>query len=73
MSTQLKKFLQIYEFFTLDPTVFKQFPMLASPRLYLDIFFQIYGGIGYSDFGTFCGTVLIKWFLYVVLMPKEPK
>ncbi len=36
-----KKFLQIYELFTKDPTVSKEFPMLAS--LYLDIFFQNYG------------------------------
>jgi hypothetical protein len=44
MSTQVfKKILQIYELFVQDPTVFKKFPMLASPRLYLDIFFQIYG------------------------------
>jgi hypothetical protein len=28
--------------FKKDPTVSKEFPMLASPRLYLDIFFQIY-------------------------------
>jgi hypothetical protein len=26
----------------LHPTIFKKFPMLASPRLYLDIFSQIY-------------------------------
>jgi hypothetical protein len=37
-----KKFLQIYESFAKDPTVSKEFPTLASPRLYLDIFFQIY-------------------------------
>ncbi len=42
MSSQLKKFLQIYELFAQDPTVSKEFPMLASPRLYLDIFFQNY-------------------------------
>ncbi len=27
---------------TIDPSVSKTFPMLASRRLYLDIFFQIY-------------------------------
>ncbi len=37
------KILQIYELFTQDPSVSERFPMLASPRLYLDIFFQIYG------------------------------
>jgi hypothetical protein len=33
----------MYELFTLDPSVSKKFPKFASPRLYLDIFFQIYG------------------------------
>jgi len=42
VNTDLKKFLQIYELFAKDPTVSKEFPMLTSPRLYLDIFFQIY-------------------------------
>ncbi len=43
MSTHsFKKFLQIYELFAQDPTVSKKLPMLASTRLYLDIFFQIY-------------------------------
>ncbi len=37
MSTQLKKFLQIYELFAQDPTVSKEFPTLTSPRLYLVI------------------------------------
>ena len=37
MSTQLKKFLQINELFAQDPTVSKEFPTLASPRLYLVI------------------------------------
>ncbi len=34
MSTQLKKFLQIYDLFAKDPTVSKEFPTLACPRLY---------------------------------------
>ncbi len=42
MSTQLKKFLQIYELLRQDTSVSKKFPMLTSPRLYLVIFFQIY-------------------------------
>jgi hypothetical protein len=42
VNTAFKKFLQIYELFAQDPTVSKEFPMLASPRLYLVIFFQIY-------------------------------
>ena len=42
MSTQHKKFLQIYELFGQDTSVSKKFPMLASPRWYLGIFFQIY-------------------------------
>ena len=42
VNTALKKFLQIYELFVKVPTVSKKFPTLASPRLYLDIFFQIY-------------------------------
>ncbi len=33
----LKKFLQIHEVFAQDPTVSKEFPALASPRLYLVI------------------------------------
>ncbi len=43
VNTALKKFLQIYELFRLEQSVSKKFPMLASPRMYLDIFFQIYG------------------------------
>jgi hypothetical protein len=43
VNTALKKFLQTYELFLLDPTVSEEFPMVASPRLYLVIFFQIYG------------------------------
>ncbi len=42
-----KKFLQIYELFAQDPSVSKKFPTLASPRLYLDIFFHIYEFIFY--------------------------
>jgi hypothetical protein len=38
----LKTFLQIYELFEEDPIVSKKFPTLASPRLYVVIFFQIY-------------------------------
>ncbi len=45
MSTKLKEFLQIYELFRWDTSVSKKFPMVASPRLYLDIFFQIYEAI----------------------------
>ncbi len=41
-NSALKKFLQIYDLFTYDPTVSKEFPSLTSPRLYLYIFFQIY-------------------------------
>ncbi len=37
VNTALKKFLQIYELFAQDPTVSKEFPMLASPSLYLVI------------------------------------
>ncbi len=37
VNTALKKFLQIYELFVKDPTVSKEFPRLASPRLYLVI------------------------------------
>jgi len=37
-----KKFLQIYELFAKDPTVSKEFPMLASPRLYLVILSNIW-------------------------------
>ncbi len=40
-----KKFLQIYELFGYDTPVSKKFPTLASPRLYLVKFFQIYYGI----------------------------
>ncbi len=47
VNTALKKFLQIYELFAYDQSVScivsKTFPTQASPRLYLDIFFQIYG------------------------------
>ena len=43
VNTALKKILQIYELFAKDPSVSKKFLTLASPRLYLDIFFQIYG------------------------------
>ncbi len=43
VNTALKKFLQIYELFGLNESVSKKFPMLASSRLYLVIFFQIYG------------------------------
>jgi hypothetical protein len=43
VNTAFKKFLQIYELFGLDQSVSKKFPTLARPRLYLDIFFQIYG------------------------------
>jgi hypothetical protein len=42
VNTALKKFLQIYELFGYDTPVSKKFPTLASPRLYLVIFFQIY-------------------------------
>jgi hypothetical protein len=48
VNTALKKCLQIYELFSEDPTVSKEFPMLASPRLYLVIFFQIYGRDTYT-------------------------
>jgi hypothetical protein len=37
-----KKFLQIYELLGWETSVSKKFLMLASPRLYLRIFFQIY-------------------------------
>ncbi len=40
MSTQLKKFLQVYVLFAWDATVSKKFPTLASPKLHLDIIFQ---------------------------------
>ncbi len=43
VNTAFKKFLQIYELFVYDPTVSEEFPMLASPSLHLDKFFQIYG------------------------------
>ncbi len=44
MSTRpLNKFLQIYELFGKDTLFSMKVPMLASPRLYLDLFFQIYG------------------------------
>jgi hypothetical protein len=49
VNTALKKFLQIYELFAYDPTASKKFPMLASPRLYLVIFFQIYAAEGSSE------------------------
>jgi hypothetical protein len=42
-----KKFLQIYELFRYETSVSKKFHMLASPRLYLGIFFQIYGLVTY--------------------------
>ncbi len=37
VNTALKKFLQIYELFAQDQRVSKEFPTLASPRLYLVI------------------------------------
>ncbi len=43
MSTQLLKNPSNLWLFGQDQSVSKKFPMLASPRLYLDIFFQIYG------------------------------
>jgi hypothetical protein len=43
VNAAFKKFLQIYELFGLNQSVSKKFPTLASTRLYLDIFFQIYG------------------------------
>ncbi len=42
VNTALRNLLQIYELFAQDPTVSKEFPLLASPWLYLGIFFQIY-------------------------------
>jgi hypothetical protein len=39
VNTTLKKSFKSYELFMQDPTVSKEFPMLASSRLYLDIFF----------------------------------
>ncbi len=52
-NTAFFKILQIYELFTQDPTVSKEFPKLASPRLYLDIFFQIYAP------GLTCNNVIV--------------
>ncbi len=43
MNAFQKKFLQIYELFAKDRSVSKKFPAPASPRLYLVIFFPIYG------------------------------
>jgi hypothetical protein len=43
MSTQHNIFLKIYQLFGWDQSVSKKFPMLASPRLCLGIFFQICG------------------------------
>ncbi len=39
---RLKKFLQIHELFAKDMAISKEFPMLASPRLYL-VILSIYG------------------------------
>ncbi len=36
------KILQIYELLVYDPSVSKKLPTLASPWLYVDIFFQNY-------------------------------
>jgi hypothetical protein len=43
VNTALKKFLQMYELFGKDTSVYNKFPTLASgkPMLYLGIFFQM--------------------------------